>query len=80
MLTWHKDGRPAEEPADPTGQTFTRDDLDVADDPRPVSPARPPARIGDAESHISTDGHRENDETPQPTATRPLIELVSESR
>lgn len=61
---------PAPEPtADPTGLLHSR--ADEADDPTPVSPARAPMHVGDAESHITDDGRREDDETPVPVEVPP---------
>jgi hypothetical protein len=59
----------AAEPADPTGQLYTR-----ADDPTPVSPARPGAHVGDVVSHIDETGPREDDETPVPASERGLVD------
>lgn len=55
VIAWHADGRPAKpEPADPTGQLYSRE----ADDPTPVSPARGPLHVAAALSGIAEDGHR----------------------
>jgi hypothetical protein len=44
LISWHKDGRPAEPEPDPTGLAYTR--ADDADDPTPVSGARVEPHVG----------------------------------